>query len=255
MRSRQDEAVTRSRGPEPTPTAGVEANARLTGATAILLLVLLAAEGATIPFVRPLLTPHVLIGMVLVPPVLLKMGSTAWRFARYYAGEPEYVRRGAPPVVLRLLGPFVVVLTVVVFASGIGLLFVKGAAGSDLRALHKAGFVLWFGAMTVHVLGHLPGTARVGWRDWYGHARREVAGASLRQWLVVASVAAGLLLAVSVVGRVDWYRSVNPGGPAGVAPRAHEQPAARDGQHLRQSGSWPVAWEDRAGPAAATGPR
>ena len=43
--------------------------------TAALLLVLLAVEGLTILRVRALLTPHVVIGMVLVPVVLLKIGS------------------------------------------------------------------------------------------------------------------------------------------------------------------------------------
>ena len=50
--------------------AGVAANARLTASNAAILLVLLAAEGVTILRVRELLTPHVFIGMVLVPPVL-----------------------------------------------------------------------------------------------------------------------------------------------------------------------------------------
>ena len=56
------------------------ANARLTAANAAVLLVLLAAEGVTILRVRALLTPHVFIGVVLIPPVLLKMASTSWRF-------------------------------------------------------------------------------------------------------------------------------------------------------------------------------
>ncbi|MGH9114660.1 MAG: hypothetical protein ACRDWW_02405 [Acidimicrobiales bacterium] len=67
---------------------GVESNSRLTASNAVVLLVLLAAEGATLLSVRSLLTPHVVIGMVLVPPVLLKIGSTGWRFVRYYRGSP-----------------------------------------------------------------------------------------------------------------------------------------------------------------------
>ena len=78
--------------------AGVAANARLTASNAVVLLVLLAAEGVTILRVRDLLTPHVFIGMVLVPPVLLKMASTGWRFARYYRGVPAYQRKGPPPL-------------------------------------------------------------------------------------------------------------------------------------------------------------
>src|SRR6516164_3578640 len=74
--------------------AAVASNARLTGATAAVLLVLLAAEGATVLSVRSLLTLHVFIGMLLVPPVLVKIGSTGWRFVRYYRGSPAYRRKG-----------------------------------------------------------------------------------------------------------------------------------------------------------------
>ena len=80
-------------GPE-TADEGVAANARLTSATAAVLLVLLAVEGATVLRVRSLLTVHVFVGMLLVPPVLVKMGSTAWRFVRYYRGSPAYRRKG-----------------------------------------------------------------------------------------------------------------------------------------------------------------
>ena len=102
-------------------------NARLTASNAALLLVLLAAEGATLLRVRQLISPHVFLGMVLIPPVLVKLGSTGYRFARYYLGAPAYRRKGPPPVLLRLLGPVVVILTVVVLASGVALLL----AGPD----------------------------------------------------------------------------------------------------------------------------
>jgi hypothetical protein len=52
--------------------------------------------------------------------------SRAWRFVRYYGGAPAYRRKGPPPVVLRLPGPVVMVLTVLPPASGVALLFVRG---------------------------------------------------------------------------------------------------------------------------------
>jgi hypothetical protein len=145
--------------------AGVEANARLTASVAVVLFVLLAAEGVTILRIRPLLTPHVFIGMLLVPPVLLKVGSTTWRFARYYLGSPEYRRKGPPPLVLRLLGPLLVALTIVVFASGIALLLAPTAWHDRLLLLHKASFIVWIAAMVIHVLGHILDTARLAPRD------------------------------------------------------------------------------------------
>ena len=55
------------RGIDHPSLGGPEGNARLTGMTAAVLLVLLAAEGLTILQVHSLITPHVVIGMVLVP--------------------------------------------------------------------------------------------------------------------------------------------------------------------------------------------
>jgi hypothetical protein len=179
----------------------VEANARLTGSSAAVLLVLLAAEGLTIPFIQSLLTAHVVIGMVLVPPVLVKLGSTGYRFFRYYTGKPAFVKKGPPPVLLRLLGPFVVVLTLALFGSGIALLFAAARWRSDLVFLHKATFVLWFGVMTIHVLSHLGQTLRLAPRDWYGRTGREVAGTKARQWLLVVSVALGILLGTLLAAR------------------------------------------------------
>lgn len=191
-------------------TDGPESNARLTGTTAAVLLVLLAAEGFTILRVRSLLTPHVFIGMLLIPPVLVKTASTIYRMVRYYLGTPAYRRKGPPPVLLRLLGPFVVVSTVVVLASGVALLLAGPAWQRSLLLLHKASFILWFGAMTIHVLGHITDTARLAPRDWVHRTRRDVAGAGLRQWTIASSLVVGVLLGFLVLGRVGpWLTSTH----------------------------------------------
>jgi hypothetical protein len=189
---------------------GPEGNARLTGGTAVVLFLLLAAEGLTILRIRGLLTEHVFIGLLLVPPVLLKTGSTLWRFARYYAGDPAFRRKGPPPLILRLLGPVVILLTFTVLATGVLLLIVGPALRSALLFLHKASFLLWLGAMTLHVLGHLLDTARLAPRDWLRHTRRDVAGAGLRQWAITASLVAGLLLALVLVGRTAPWLDLAP---------------------------------------------
>jgi len=193
--------------------AGVAANARLTASNAVVLLVLLAAEGVTILRVRALLTPHVFIGMVLVPPVLLKVASTGWRFTRYYRGAPAYRRKGPPPLLLRLLGPAVVILTMVLLASGVGLLLV-GPSWLPLLLLkvHKASFVLWFGAMTIHVPGHLGEMFRLAPRDWLRRTRRDVTGAAPRQWLIAASLVAGCMLGFLLLSHVGHWLAVRPEG-------------------------------------------
>jgi hypothetical protein len=191
---------------------GVEANARLTATNAAVLIVLLAAEGATILRVRQLISPHVFLGMVLIPPVLHKIGSTGYRFVRYYRGAPAYLRKGPPSLVLRLLGPVVVILTVLLLASGVALLFASPAWSHGLLFVHKASFVLWFFAMTVHVLGHLTEVARIAPRDWLRRDRRDVSGAGTRQWLIAASLVAGALLGLATLSRIGpWLASAHAG--------------------------------------------
>jgi hypothetical protein len=184
---------------------GVESNARLTGAVAGLLLILLAAEGVTLLGVRSLLTLHVFLGMLLIPPVFVKMASTGWRFVRYYSGAPEYREKGPPPVLLRVLGPAVIVLTLVLLASGVALVFGPHSWRHQMLLLHKAGFVLWFGAMAIHVLGHLVETARLAPLDWMRRSRRDVAGATARQWALAISLVAGAILGAASISAAHRY--------------------------------------------------
>src|SRR5436305_690510 len=105
---------------------GSEGNARLTGTTGVLLIALLAVEGVTILFIGPLMSTHVFVGLLLVPPLALKLGSSGWRFACYYVRRPEYLAKGPPHVVLRVLvAPVVVVSTLFVFGTGIAMLAVR----------------------------------------------------------------------------------------------------------------------------------
>jgi hypothetical protein len=123
--------------------------------TGAVLLVLLAAEGFTILSVGQMLTLHFFIGMLLLGPVMLKAGSTIYRFTRYYAGSAPYRRKGPPDLLLRLLGPVLIATTAGVFGSGIALAITGPAGRQPWLFLHKASFVIWFCVMTVHVLAYL----------------------------------------------------------------------------------------------------
>lgn len=129
------------------------ANSRLTAALGAVLLVLLAAEGATIPLIGELREEHVVIGLLLLAPVAAKLASTGYRFARYYLHDPAYVRKGPPPLALRLLAPGVIFTTVALLGTGVALEL--GGESDQLLFLHKASFVAWFALMGVHVLAHV----------------------------------------------------------------------------------------------------
>lgn len=193
---------------------GVAGNARLTGGGAVLLLVLLALEGVTIPFIGPLLGPHVFIGMLLIPPVLLKLGSTGYRFARYYTGAPSYRRKGPPALALRVLAPGVVLTTLALFGTGIALVLAEPDGSDTLKFLHKASFIAWFGLMAIHVLGHLLELPNLALPDWRRHGGREaaLAGGGLRIALIGTALLAGLALALTTISLADPWLSAQLGG-------------------------------------------
>ena len=176
---------------------GVAGNARLTGAIAAAVLVLLAAEGATIPFIGSLLGPHIFIGMLLIPPVLLKLASTGYRFARYYTGSPPYVEKGPPHLLLRLLAPGVVLTTLALFGTGVALLL-AGPPSDTLKFAHKLSFIAWVALMTLHVLGHVLEVPALALADWRrdGSPEVRVAGAGVRAFALALAILAGSVVAL-----------------------------------------------------------
>lgn len=174
--------------------SGTVANERLTASLGAVLFVLFAAEGLTILLkVRSTLPSHVFLGMLLLPPVLLKVATTGYRFARYYLGDPAYVDRGPPMWLLRLAGPFVVLTSLAVLLTGIAdTVLTPVPRWADVG--HKASFVLWFGCMTIHVLGHARETPRLAAADW--RRNTPIPGRGIRVLAIVAVLAAGIALGI-----------------------------------------------------------
>ncbi|GHO79276.1 hypothetical protein KSD_70470 [Ktedonobacter sp. SOSP1-85] len=143
---------------------GVIGNERLTALVSLVLLVLIIVELVTSAFLRIWLPAHTVVGVLLVGPLLVKMGSTGWRFLRYYTRTPAYVRRGPPPLVLRVLGPMLLVTTLVMVGSGIGLV-VTGPTQPFLLA-HVFSALPWLPLMAVHSLAHLQQVKRRLADDW-----------------------------------------------------------------------------------------
>jgi hypothetical protein len=171
---------------------GARGNALLTSLAAAMLLVLLAVEGATIPLIGQLLSVHVFVGLLLLGPVALKLASTGYRFVRYYRRTEDYVSLGPPAALMRfVVAPVLVLSTLVLFGSGL-LLLARPEQGAIL-GLHKASFVVWFGAMTIHVLAY---AVRAG-RHLFTEEARRVDGRAYRIAAAVLAVAAGLVVAVA----------------------------------------------------------
>ena len=179
-----------------TRLGGPTGNERLTAMTGVVLIVLLAVEGVTVLFLRPLLSTHIFVGMLLVPPVALKLASTGYRFARYYAGSRAFVEKGPPSPLLRLLAPLVVASTLGLFASGVALI-VLGPGTRFILTLHQASFIAWLAATGAHVLGHVLRISRPATADL--RKRERVPGSALRASLLAGSLVAGTTLAIATL--------------------------------------------------------
>jgi hypothetical protein len=184
----------RTATPEPERAdPGVEGNRRLTTLTAIVLLVLLFVESATLLALGPLLPVHVFVGMLLLPPIALKLASVGYRFVRYYTGAAPYRVAGPPALLPRALGPLVVLSTLALFGTGVALIVI--GPGSGLKGLHKLSFIVWAAAMGIHALWHLeklPGAAAAEWAR-----RRPHGGAGKRALALGLSLVVGLVLAAA----------------------------------------------------------
>ena len=164
---------------------------------------LLAVIGVTIIQIGSLLWVHLFVGMVLLGPIALKLGSTGYRFARYYTGDPRYRSKGAPWTPLRLMAPVVVVSTVVVMASGVALLVAGPSSRDALLPIHKVSFFIWVGFTSVHVLAHLAEVRR-GLTAEYGAAARSgralvPAGRAGRTLSLTSAVVLGTVIAILLI--------------------------------------------------------
>lgn len=169
------------------PGTPVAPNERLTALAGALLFVCLVAIAASVLYVPGLLPVHYLVGFLAVPPILVKIATTGYRFARYYLHDPVYREAGAPPLLMRYaVAPVLVVSTVFVFATGIELWVFGLRFGSWWISAHSLSAVVFMVAAVLHLLSHL----------------RRSAGAILgsgpkTRSVVVGSLVAGVVLALA----------------------------------------------------------
>lgn len=193
-------------------TGGPAGNALLTAWTGLFLLALFLIELVTLLNLRALLNWHIVVGVLLVPPALLKMATTGWRILGYYTGRAPYRRSGPPPLLLRLLGPLVVLFTLGLLGSGltlialgpeqsrVSLLTVLGH-GIDTVMIHKVVFVAWAAVTGVHTLARLVPALRI--IAVQVHARSRVPGASLRAAVFAIIVIAAVVAAIALHGQAN----------------------------------------------------
>jgi hypothetical protein len=198
----------RRRGSRSLLGGGTDGNEQLTTITGVVLILLLAVIGLTILRIHQLISVHLFVGLLLIGPVALKLVSTGYRFMRYYSGNLVYRKKGPPETWLRLLAPLVVLTTVIVFVTGVLLMFAGPAHRNPLLAMHKVGFIIWIAVTGLHVLGHLPAVGRLFGIDVDVNtgvrrgARSELTGTAgaAGRWIALAgAIVAGLVLAIVLI--------------------------------------------------------
>jgi hypothetical protein len=184
---------------------GTAGNRLLTSATALVLAALLAAEGVTILWLGDLRTEHMFIGLVLIGPVVLKLASTGYRFARYYTGAPRYRAEGPPLLPLRVLAPVLVATTLLVFVSGV-LLLIIGHRSDLVLELHKVAFIVWSGCFGVHFLWYVPRAWSTLATSLRASQSERAPGSGLRGLLLGAALGGGIALALALLSSVEaWH--------------------------------------------------
>jgi hypothetical protein len=213
---------------------GPPGNERLTTSIGLVLLVLLGIETLTTLALHSYLPEHIFLGLLLVPPVTLKLASTGWRFFRYYTNSKPYRLEGPPRLLLRLLAPLLVLSTLTLFGSGVALI-IHGHGGGPLLQLHAVSFAVWGVLVAIHILAYLTQVLRVGLADWRRHAAPNVAGERSRRAALLGALLAGVILALATYSAQEaWLDHRHDHGHAdGVA---HAPPdSGRQGSLTRAS--------------------
>jgi hypothetical protein len=197
---------------------GVAANERLTAMAGAALLVVFVVELATVSNLGTLLSVHVFVGVLMAGPLAVKLGSTGWRFVRYHTGNPAFVRRGPPPLPLRLVALPVVASTLAVVGSGIALIVTGPASPSPFVALHVISFLVWMPAIAIHVIGHLFEVPRLIAKDLRRGAPDPAPGRRLRPGVTLGMLAAGAIAALLLSpATAPWIAWVDAGSAPGQA--------------------------------------
>ena len=184
--------------------SGVLGNERLTAQAGTFLLVLALVEVATVPALRAMLPVHFFVGVLLAGPVVVKTGSTGWRFVRHYAGQPAYRRKGPPRMALRVLAPVLLAATLAVVGSGIALA-VTGPAPPILLRIHVISFMVWLVTLVIHVVAYVARALRLTADDWRRRRVDPVVPATRAR--TVANLAA---LAAGAIGGVLALPAASP---------------------------------------------
>jgi hypothetical protein len=159
--------------------------------------------------------------VLLIGPAVLKIGSTLYRFARYYTGRGTYRTAGPPPLLMRISGPVMVLSTVALLGTGVILIFVGDQRGENWVTVHQISFWVWVVLLAVHLLGHLWQAAVTSRAE----LRRSLSGPAARNrrrrfGLLVVSLVLGVAAAIILLPHASSWTTRTAGFPGHLGPPA-----------------------------------
>jgi len=190
--------------------SSVYKNERLTAIAGAILFVLIIVELIITANLRNMISFHIFVGVLLSGPLVVKMLSTGYRFVRYYTRSTEYVKSGPPKPLLRILAPFLVLTTILVFVSGF--LIIQHWNNSLIFKVHAASVALWLPLLAIHIYAYLKKVPGLVARDLTSRSQYYIKGRKGRIRLNVTALIIGLIAAFILT---PWHigRHGSPGLP------------------------------------------
>jgi hypothetical protein len=179
--------------------AGPRTNRRLTALTGTAILPLAALALLTGLFFGDLWRVHYFIGYMLLPVVLLKLGSTGYRMVRYYLRSGLYRFVQPPYPVGRLSSPLLVLSVVLLYVSVI-VMWVTHSQANPWGWLHTDAAIAFSVLVALHLGLYLPEAFHAVRGDLRPTPANEAMSRSWRLTVVSAAVLAGLVVALATVG-------------------------------------------------------
>lgn len=177
--------------------SAVVRNERLTALAGAVLFVLIVTELVITANLHSLISVHIFVGVLLSGPLIVKMCSTGYRFFRFYTRSPSFVQKGPPNIWLRLLAPFLVFITFLVFISGFGLAFVGPTHTGLFFKIHAVSVALWLPLIAVHIYAHIRRVPRLISNDWNGQLG--VSGRNGRLGINIIGLLVGAIAAIIMI--------------------------------------------------------
>jgi hypothetical protein len=199
-------------GPNPRPTPQVTGNLILTSHAGLIILfalVLLYLSGLAFTPLRPV---HFALGFALIPILVVKLASTAWRAIGYYFHRDAYRAAGPPWLLPRMIALPLAVAAVLATASGV-VLWSEGSDHGTWAAVHTGSVIALGIVVLVHLAVYLRKAVRASAKSLAATAVTPAERVIV--WALLAALVAG---AIATGLEPTWNPSALTAAPTAAQP-------------------------------------